>query len=165
MKNDYTTNSHYLSFTFLFMDWERFVNLNLYFQAPSISFRTCSRYLSFFRGTCSCSFFFVMQLNSFLGLYFSRKVLASEESWVCCGFNDGESTTQKRKELFLRNWQVVVSLPPRLPKYAAEFIEMCLMITADHGPGMSLLRRRGYGTTFCFAALFAASSLRQWFLV
>ena len=24
----------------------------------------------------------------------------------------------------------------RLPKYASKFIEMCLMITADHGPGI-----------------------------
>lgn len=26
---------------------------------------------------------------------------------------------------------------PRLPKYACQFIEMCLMVTADHGPAVS----------------------------
>ena len=30
---------------------------------------------------------------------------------------------------------VVVRFFNRLPKYACKFIEMCLMITADHGPG------------------------------
>jgi ATP citrate (pro-S)-lyase len=25
----------------------------------------------------------------------------------------------------------------RLPKYASKFIEMCLMVTADHGPAVS----------------------------
>ncbi len=28
-------------------------------------------------------------------------------------------------------------LIPRLPSYAAKFIEMCLMVTADHGPAVS----------------------------
>lgn len=28
-------------------------------------------------------------------------------------------------------------LPSRLPKYACQFIEMCLMVTADHGPAVS----------------------------
>ena len=26
---------------------------------------------------------------------------------------------------------------PRLPRYACQFIEMCLMVTADHGPAVS----------------------------
>lgn len=30
----------------------------------------------------------------------------------------------------------VVSVP-RLPRYACQFIEMCLMVTADHGPAVS----------------------------
>lgn len=30
-----------------------------------------------------------------------------------------------------------VSLLLRLPKYACQFIEMCLMVTADHGPAVS----------------------------
>lgn len=27
--------------------------------------------------------------------------------------------------------------PDRLPRYACQFIEMCLMVTADHGPAVS----------------------------
>lgn len=30
-----------------------------------------------------------------------------------------------------------VFLCPRLPRYACHFIEMCLMVTADHGPAVS----------------------------
>lgn len=34
---------------------------------------------------------------------------------------------------------LLVSLPfaSRLPKYACQFVEMCLMVTADHGPAVS----------------------------
>ena len=32
---------------------------------------------------------------------------------------------------------VPLSSPSRLPKYACQFIEMCLMVTADHGPAVS----------------------------
>lgn len=32
---------------------------------------------------------------------------------------------------------VALSSPSRLPKYSCQFIEMCLMVTADHGPAVS----------------------------
>ncbi len=36
---------------------------------------------------------------------------------------------------FANGLLVNISFFYRLPKYACKFIEMCLMITADHGPG------------------------------
>lgn len=40
---------------------------------------------------------------------------------------------------FVMNFSIhfMKSLLFRLPKYATKFIEMCLMVTADHGPAVS----------------------------
>ena len=40
----------------------------------------------------------------------------------------------------------------RIPRYASKFIEMCLMITADHGPGILYYYRILYNKPFsiCF---------------
>ena len=37
----------------------------------------------------------------------------------------------------LHSHVLVHTLVPRLPPYACKFLEMCLMVTADHGPAVS----------------------------
>lgn len=41
----------------------------------------------------------------------------------------------KKKKTHRGSNLTIIFLVTRLPAYASEFIEMCLMITADHGPG------------------------------
>ena len=82
---------------------------------------------------------------------FSRRTSALEEFWVFYGSKEGTFTqfllTFQPHLLTLsysiesgqigQGWSdsIIISLFTRLPPYASEFIEMCLMITADHGPG------------------------------
>ena len=93
----------------------------------------------------------VLDLWQLLPWLSCRKTLVLEEFWVCYGSKESTlvqfvfalyprlltftSPTEVRK--IGQRWSdsIIVSLVTRLPAYASEFIEMCLMITADHGPG------------------------------
>ena len=57
-----------------------------------------------------------------------RMILVSEEWWVCCGSREGNT------------WDLYWTMLPfsiRLPDYACKFLEICLMVSADHGPAVS----------------------------
>lgn len=59
-------------------------------------------------------------------------------SWAFCGFKEGNLeilTIIKISERNLNCFLYATNI--RLPLYACKFIEMCLMVTADHGPAVS----------------------------
>lgn len=67
-------------------------------------------------------------LGGTLGLLWFQRRSASKPS----------SRNEQTLEKSLNHITIVVSLSVcRLPRYACQFIEMCLMVTADHGPAVS----------------------------
>lgn len=66
----------------------------------------------------------------------SRQKWVLEEPWGCSGSSGGQNL-ELLSTNFSRQTRAYTEPRCRLPRYACQFIEMCLMVTADHGPAVS----------------------------
>lgn len=67
----------------------------------------------------------------------SRRTWVLEESSVCSGSKRGQFLPHRSLPSAVSSCCIAGFSPFRLPMYAAKFLEMCLMVTADHGPAVS----------------------------